>query len=228
MAPRLSSILDPTNVFTGEKGRGVLTHLTAGVVTNGLYAFTVGHLGILSVEAGIILISTLFGNTLAYSMDILFAKRDFKLPGTSVVKPVAYADVARRARYLLRSYVRKQFMRYAVTAIIDAMFTIAVVRATIAYLDSRRILTEYKYRDTLVAIGVAAVNFFLFVNILRFDWAYKDTDEPMFNIVVLMWMALSIMAYALFKASELQAQNNNQPGPQQAPPLLGDATPPYP
>jgi hypothetical protein len=209
---RAAHFLDPANVFNGEKGRGMLTSIAAGAVTNGIYALSVGHLGLLSVEAGIIVILTLFGNILAYSLDIVFAKRNFRLPGSKVIQALPYNELLKRARYLVRSYGRKQFFRFGVTAIIDAMFTVSVVKAVTAYLEKRKILTSFKYRDSLVAISFTVINFFLFLNILRFDWAYQDGNDPMFNIVVLMWMALSIMTYALYKTTELRTEDGGAAG----------------
>lgn len=195
---KISSIFDPSSMFTGEKRRGVLTSVVSGLTASGLHAFAVGNLG-MSVEAATFLILNLFGGVLGYVTDILFAKANFRLPGTSTMVAVPYSDLSARTRWLVRSFMRKQFLRYWVVGLIDAMVGIAVIKAILAYMDRREILVNFRYRAALVATAVTVVNFLLFVNILRFDWAYRDgADDPIFNAIVLMWMTLTVMLYALY------------------------------
>jgi hypothetical protein len=191
------NVFNPAAVFTGEKGRGLSTSLVTGAMAASLQFFGMNVLG-MSLEMSTVIFMNLFGTINGYIFDILFAKRDFRLPDGSI-QPVPYRQLKTRAAWLLRSFVGKQFFRYLITGLIEAMVALAVLRAFVNYLDRRGVLKDWKYRNTLAAVVVAVFLFLLFVNVLRFDWAYKDTDDAMMNIIVLMWTTIVVMMYALFK-----------------------------
>lgn len=198
------NILSPTGMFTAEKVRGIFTHLVSGGVVSGLNVFGIAGLGWSPERSGFVF-AYLIGSVLSYSLDILFAKRDFRMRDGTVAF-VPYGQLGRRAAWLMRSYAKKHFFRYVVAALLDTIVGLSLLRALITYMDRKRFLADWKWRDPLAAVAVGVVTFFLFANVLRFDWAYAESDNPVMNMIVLMSTTVVLTTYALSKAPvELKA-----------------------
>lgn len=191
-------ILSPSDAFGREKLRGLVMSLVSGVAANALNLLGTHVLG-LSVQASSVIFLQAFGNVFGYALDILFAKRVFAVQrgGARFEGPVPYSDLATRARWLLRSFVGRQFFRFLVTVIIDTLVSLALLNWAIKAMDRHGVLMGFRYRNVIVAGMIAIGTFFLYSNILRFDWAYSDADVPMFNVIVLMWVTLVLVITAV-------------------------------
>lgn len=198
-------LLSPANTFTQEKMRGLIASLVSGATASGL---NFGGMAIgLSPAVSSTLSVYIIGNLLTYWFDILFAKRVFNLPAgsggrtTHYEGPVAYTDIGARFVWLLRSMMGPQFFRYVISVIIDSLVALAIMKTIIEILDKHEVLVEYRlYRNFGVSSIISLATFFLFVNVLRFDWAYNDgknSDDHVMNIVVLAWLALAMMLFAI-------------------------------
>jgi hypothetical protein len=196
---RESAFLSGSNLLTGEKLRGALAGVLTGSTASGLNWLAIGSLG-LSTPVSAVLFLYLFGGMLGYSLDIVLAKREFLDPATQQAIPVPYSAVGQRLLWLLGSFAGQTFFRFVATLIIETLTGVAVLQAVLAYMDRKKLWAEpqrsRKLRDAAVSVGVAAAVFVLFGNILRFDWAYNEAAHPLLNMVVLMWMALSMLAFA--------------------------------
>jgi hypothetical protein len=203
-----SPLLSTENLFSNEKLRGAVASSISGSLAAGLNLLGVTTMG-LSATTSAFFFTFATGSMVSYVLDIMIAKKAFVLPkhmkkhmkiqgGGSSAEPevVSYSDLWPRAKWLVNSFRHRYFFRFIVTVIIETLTGLAMMRAIIHELDARDILTEWKLRNAFVAIGVAVTNFALFGNILRFDWAYRETDQPFLNMVVLMWMALVMLVYA--------------------------------
>jgi len=193
---RLAQLFTPSSTFSGEKLRGAMTSIVSGSAAGGMN-FGLVAAGLDPTTAAFLGLY-LFGSFLGYAMDILFAKRSFVLRGGGAgeAQEVAYTAMATRARWLIKSLVGKQFFRFLISVLIDTLVGLAILVAAVEYMDEREILVDFKYRDTFVAGFIAIFTFFLFTNVLRFDWAYRDADDPMLNVVVIMWSTLVLMIFA--------------------------------
>lgn len=194
---RLRDALTPGGTFTGEKFRGAVASAASGSVAGALNILGTSVMGLNPLlSAAVFLYGT--GSVIGYTADILFAKRHFRLPGGSDEVVVPYADLGVRAKWLARSFLSKKFYRYLVTVLLDTLVGLAVLRALIDLADRKRWLQDKKkWRDAGFAIFVALFTFFLYNNILRFDWAYRDSEEPIMNLVVLFWATMVLMIYAV-------------------------------
>jgi len=187
-------ILSFTSTFTGEKMRGALTSVVTGSTVMGLNAFGVFSLG-LSAPMSALLFVYVVGGVLGYSADIMFAKSDFMVGGELMRLP--YGAVRKRGAWLMRSFFRRFFVRYFVTLVIETLTGLAMLNALIREMDKRHFLTDYKtLRDATTAVVVAVLNFLLYGNVLRFDWAYREVEHPVMNMVVLAWMGVSMLTFA--------------------------------
>lgn len=192
--------LAPGNVFTNEKIRGLISSVVSGSVSGGLNL--AGQAFGLNAVVSALAFLYAFGSVFGYSLDIIFAKREFHIPqgyrGEKPYRgPVPYTDVGTRMIWLLRSFIDKQFFRFVITVIIDTLIGLAILRALIDFANERDFLTDFAYRDTFLAGGVAVFTFFLYNNVLRFDWAYSDQDSTLMNVVVQMWTALVLMIFSV-------------------------------
>ena len=193
-------ILDLDALLTHEKARGAAASAVSGAAAASLNLVGATALG-MSPLASAALFLYLIGSVFGYSLDILFAKRDFRVSPGAAPSPLPYSALGARAGWLLRSFGRRFFFRFVITVLIETLTGIAVTRAAIATLDRRALLVrtpeQKKLRDAAVAIAAAVLVFLLFGNVLRFDWAYREVEDPTLSIVVLAWLAITLLASAL-------------------------------
>ena len=183
-------------LMTNEKLRGALAGAISGSTAAGLNLLGVTVMG-LNDTMSALFFTFLGGSMLSYVLDILLAKRAFAMPGSGgLPRDVPYAAIGKRARWLIRSFGRRFFFRFLVTVVIETLTGLAMLRAVIHELDTHGILPHWRLRNAFAAMAVAVVNFALFGNILRFDWAYNEQEHPILSMVVLMWMALAMLVYA--------------------------------
>ena len=126
------------------------------------------------------------GNVLAYSLDILLAKTHFN------DKFVAYDNVNERLMYLFKSYLSSNFIKFLITVIIDVMLIYTIFEKIKAYFDRKNII--FKYRDSLIAGSISLMTFTLFINVLRFKWAYVKSDFTT-DLIVYAWLGISSMIF---------------------------------
>jgi hypothetical protein len=189
-------ILSTTSLLTQEKLRGAVVGFIVGILV-----FSLNLLGVqqmkLSAQTSSIIFLYLVGNFLGYVLDILFAKERFRDVLSGVLMPLPYTDFRTRFRWLRKSFVQKYFFRFVISVIIEAITGIAILSAIIQYMDYHGIWKDWKLRNAAVGIFVAIVNFVLFVNILRFDWAYNEVENPLLDMIILMWMVLTMLIAAV-------------------------------
>lgn len=193
--------LTPEATFTREKLRGILTSMMTGGAAGGLNLglAALGLSPVTSAFVGLYLFGSLFG----YVADVMLAKETFRIPqGYRGLPgpyhgPVPYTDVLVRTRWLLRSFVGKQFFRFFITVLIDSLVGIAMLNALIEYMDARDFLPDFRFRDTLAAGGISIFTFLLYNNILRFDWAYNDEEDHLMNIIILMTSTVVLIVFSV-------------------------------
>lgn len=179
-----------SELFTGEKVRGAGMSAVSGTTAMLLNAFGIAVLG-MNPMVSTALFSNAFGSILSYSLDILFAKRDFGLV------PLPYSAFVKRARWLLQSFRRRFFYRFLITVLIESLTCLLILGALLAWMDRNRFGTDYTaLRDTVASIAVVVFVFFLFGNILRFDWAYCEVEQPLLTMIVLAWVAITVSLFA--------------------------------
>lgn len=177
-----------------EKMRGAFMSLISGLLAGGLTFVGVKAGMSASTSSAMFLYGV--GSILAYSMDILFAKANFpNLAGKSVALP--YTNLLPRVQYLARSFLGPQFLRFIVTMILDTLIGIALLRAAIKFMNEKQILMDFKYRNTIASILIATITFVLFVNVLRFDWAYNETNNMTLNVIIYTWLTIVLLMFAI-------------------------------
>lgn len=181
--------------WKSEKFRGAITTVVSGSSANFLN-IALKSAG-MSVQLSSFISLSIIGNFVAYILDIVFAKHSFMIKGR--LTSVPYSNLMTRFTWLLRSFGDKYFQRFVITVLIDSIIFIAILEYSISILNQSKFMMGFKYRDVAVAGLVALITFTLYVNILRFDWAYSDTENPLLNILIIVWLTLLIVIYAMTK-----------------------------
>ena len=176
--------------FKQEKNKGILTSIGSFSVANILNIFLNTNLG-MDIEKSTFISMYLFGNILAYSLDIMFAKEKLFINGK--YGEVSLKDYNRRYKFLLNSFIDKYFARYMILGIIDSIIGLILLKFIIKIMDKNEILIDWKYRDVLIAAFVVSFTYQLYLNQLRFDWAYEYKENFLLNIIIYIWFTLIIL-----------------------------------
>lgn len=181
------------NILKGEQSRAAFGYVLVAVLAyflNIILAKTTK----LTVTQTTFLAVYVIGNIVLYSFDMLFAKEAFVINGT--LTPVSYMDFATRLQQLGISFFQKQFMRFLITVAIDTIVGLVLLKYAIEKLEALNILTQWKYRDYVVAVIVAAFTYILYLGTLRFQWAYQSDTSPMLDILVMAWLSILLILTA--------------------------------
>lgn len=186
-------MLDAFNVLTQEKARGGIASCISGALANALNAALI--MAGMNPALSTVLSLQVVGNLLTYFLDIMVAKKDF------YGKPMPYHQLSHRFRWFMQSFLGPPFHKFIVACIIEGVLVFAGLRRARAYCDLHKI--HFWMRETVLAGVVAAVSFLLIMNVLRFNWVLGETESVTLNVVVLAWMALSVLGLLL------EAPSNN-------------------
>ena len=185
---------DPVDLATAEKRIGVLTSVASGALAYALmYVFEISGVPVTNASA----LMTLTTNSVGYVLDVLIAKqcfRDFGSPSESRTLD----SVRERLIWLARSLISFAFVRFCITVFIDIIVSSFVLRYVRSLLDSAGILKSWRWRDTVVALLISVVNFNLFVNRIRFDWAYNTNPDPVMDLIMFSWFSSLVVSHIIF------------------------------
>ena len=106
---------------------------------------------------------------------------------------VPYTDLKTRFIWLSQSFYQKYFFRFLITVILDTIIGLSLLNFAIYKMDQYQLFTQWKYRNLIVAAIVAAFTYFLYLSTLRFEWAYEYNENPLLNILVMIWLSLAIL-----------------------------------
>jgi hypothetical protein len=172
--------------FTAEKLRGMVMSLVASVASNGLNIFGQSILGMSPLVSTTIFLQV-FGNLLVYVLDILFAKEIIN------GERVSYLDAGTRLRWMLKSFFKSTFLKYIITILIDSIILVEMLDFGIFVCEKNGI--RFKFRNEIIAGLISIVTFILWVNALRFNWAYAETENATLNIIIIAWLGISITVF---------------------------------
>jgi len=183
------------SALRGEKLRGFVTSIVSASVAGGFKVIGT-NLGMDPTLSSLLFVY-LLGNSVAYVGDIMFAKERFgPKDGGGKETHIPYSAYMQRFMWLLHSFTDKYFYRFVVTVVVDTLVGIALIRASIDFLDDHEVLTDFKWRDLFVTGLVSVITFFLYTNVLRFDWAYRSDTDVTTDMVILIGMVVILMVFA--------------------------------
>lgn len=183
-------------LFKSEHQRGIFGYIGSAFVAN-FVNLLLSKYTTLTVQQSTFVAIYIIGNLFLYSIDILFAKEKFNITNYNGIVnyygPVPYMDISTRLKWLGHSLYQKYFFRFIVTVILDTIIGLSLLNFTIDRLDKYEILKDWKYRNYVVAAIVATFTYFLYLSTLRFKWAYEYKENPLMNILVMVWLSLAIL-----------------------------------
>lgn len=174
-----------------EKNMGKVTSITSVIIANLLnYILNIGFGLNIQQSTGISLYFV--GNVLGYILDLLFAKKNLYLKDI-YGKTIKVKDFNDRIKFLLLSFIDKYFIKFIILCVIDTIIGLILLKYTIILLDQYKILINFKYRNLIVALLIPSITFFLYVNQLRFDWAYEYKENFLLNILMYIWLTIVLL-----------------------------------
>ncbi len=176
--------------FSQEKNKGILTSAVSFSIANLLNVFFNKNLQI-DIQKSTFISMYLIGNILGYSLDVVFAKE--KLYINNRYGNISLNNYNTRLNFLIKSFFSKYFIRFMILSIIDSIIGLTLLKFLIKLMDKYEILIDWKYRDLLIAAVVVSFTYNLYLNQLRFDWAYEYKENYLLNILIYIWFTLIIL-----------------------------------
>lgn len=192
-------------IFKGDQGRGILTSIISGLIANSLVYYGNNNLN-MSIESSTAIFGLLIGNIIGYSADILFAKSGFDIKGQIINNPKFREKIS----WLCSSFFSKTFFRFWIIVFIDMMLSLTLIKYITGYMDRFTLFQEKKWKNSLIVFGVAVLTFVIYVNPLRFNWAYSTKENPLMNIMILMWFCLSLLIFVNIKQDMLDQEDSKK------------------
>jgi hypothetical protein len=125
-------------------------------------------------------------------IEVMMVQKYFRVDDE--LKKVSYGDLRTRISvFLNRSIILKTVVVISIVAIASNTLT----NYTKELLDRYEWFRSIHYRELLLEIVVTTVLNILFVNALKYQWAYIDVREININMIIFAWFSISVMLYVI-------------------------------
>lgn len=143
----------------------------------------------------------ILGVLFTYFIDILFIQKNFKDFGTNTFKKVKYTDIMYRLRYMFRFRI---VIKYIVVIIISSIVLTSVRKYVYRGMKRYKIFNDlvqddkvnekrhfyvYMMLNLIIKFGLTV----LFLNFIKFRWAYIDNDDIYLTTIIITLLTLSIL-----------------------------------
>ena len=129
----------------------------------------------------------IIGNTLGYCLDIIFAKRNFN------DIEISYDDYNTRLSKLVTSFISIQFVKFFLIVILDMIIIHTIFKVIEEQLDKHKI--NFNYRNEIIISAISLLTFVTYVNLLRFNWVYKQSMDPWMDMTMYAWIFITIVIF---------------------------------
>lgn len=171
--------------------RGTISSIVATLIANGINIYLTNYVtkSYKSQTRTVVSFLTLFvfGNIISYCFDIMFAKSTFDLVD------VPYSDYSTRLIWLLKSFFTIQFIKFMLTVILDIIIIYTVFEHLQKLMNKYDI--NFVYRDGIIVSLLSLITFFLYVNLLRFHWAYNTDVHPWMDVTIYAWISICLLIF---------------------------------
>ena len=184
-------------VNTEETFRGFMTSISNGSL---MTVLTYILLNVMNFSVNnVALITSIIGTFTTYSLDIIFAKKSFKIDEYKGKKykeddaevEIPYTDYLVRIIWLIKSFVGPYFTKFLIVSVIDSSIYLVLLDFITKKMDKNNL--KFKFRNLLLIMLLPTITFFLYVNQLRFRWAYDSNDKPIMNILMFIWLTILVI-----------------------------------
>ena len=125
-------------------------------------------------------------------IEVMMVQKYFRVDDE--LKQISYRDLRTRISiFLNRSIILKTVVVISIVAIASNTLT----NYTKELLDRYEWFRSIRYRELLLEIVITTVLNILFVNALKYQWAYIDVREININMIIFAWFSISVMLYVI-------------------------------
>jgi hypothetical protein len=125
-------------------------------------------------------------------IEVMMVQKYFRV--NDELKKVSYRDLRTRISvFLNRSIILKTVVVISIVAIASNTLT----NYTKELLDRYEWFRSINYRELMLEIVITTVLNILFVNALKYQWAYIDVREININMIIFAWFSISVMLYVI-------------------------------
>lgn len=125
-------------------------------------------------------------------IEVMMVQKYFRVDDE--LKKISYRDLRTRISiFLNRSIILKTVVVISIVAIASNTLT----NYTKELLDRYEWFRSIHYRELLLEIVITTVLNILFVNALKYQWAYIDVREININMIIFAWFSISVMLYVI-------------------------------
>ena len=133
-----------------------------------------------------------FFGVLGFVIEVLFVQRYFKSSESSLVK-IPYGEYLQRSK----SFLSKNIVFKALVAnIISQVVNINIIDYISILINKLRV-PRWEYTELMIKLVSGVTSGVLFVNLLKYRWAYIDVSESNLNAIVLAWFSIVLMLHIL-------------------------------
>lgn len=133
-----------------------------------------------------------FFGVISFMIDVLFVQRYFKSTDASLVL-VPYGDYLKRSK----SFLSKNIVFKALVANILSKVVSTNISDYISILIEKIKVPRWQYTELVIKLLSGVTSGILFVNLLKYRWAYIDVSESNLNAIVLAWFSIVLMLHIL-------------------------------
>jgi hypothetical protein len=169
-----------------EKQLGLFTSIISGTLAY-VIMYVLELMGVSTVNASLIM--TVITNALGYILDVVIAKQCFAEFNGDSDKSFKLSSLQKRVSWLLKSLLSFAFIRFLITMTIDIIVSRFMFKYLTTLLNYHNVLMNWRWRYSVAALFISFVNFNLFVNIIRFDWAYSVKPDPALDLIMFSWFS---------------------------------------
>lgn len=187
--------------FDEQKILGALTSIASGGISNGLYFVLINVAKANPVMSAVFALQ-IFGGILAYTFDILFAKKTF------YGQEVPYSQLRYRAGFLLSSVFTEMFIRFVIAVIIMSVVYYFAYKSWLKYAEENGL--TFRYHEFVYALLMSISMYFLFNHVILFDYVYVETERPVtVDITMIGIMIISLLTYCNWQLQQVSKPKNN-------------------
>ena len=134
------------------------------------------------------------GIIFTYIVDILFVQKFFKNFDTRALEQISYSNISYRMKYLFQYRI---FLKYIIVVIISSILVSSLIRFTKNTMkkydiDNKKLNSSYL--DFLINIFFKFVITAIFLNFIKFRWAYVDNNDVYLTAIIVSLLNLSILS----------------------------------
>jgi hypothetical protein len=177
-----------SNIDNGVNTRSTIANSTITVLSYIIRNFMITQNNTVAYFA-----DNFFKVLMTYVVDICFVQKKFKV--NDKLKTIPYSNILARKNYIFNQEI---FYKFIIIMIIATIINDNLYKYVNNHLKKNNKLqfTDSKFislRNITIQILINGFSTLMFVNIMKFKWAYIDYDDMYLTIIILLWFSLSIL-----------------------------------